>query len=298
MPNLTVTHEAPLELIRQHPALAVDLLRAFTGLAVPDQSEIRLGPNSLNAVIPAEFTADAVVTVSDPGSGRPHIVIVVEPQGRDDDTKRYAWPAYLANVRNAVKCPTAILIVICPDPAEADKCRQVIEMGHPRWDLWPIVIDPLHAPDAEGAGPYLTLFLACLPALDMANPAVARRVLAAILDTGASDADRRKLVTIILKRASRAARQILEDLMTAVEWKDDWVESFVNVGRAEGIAEGRAEGRAETVASELMRLLALRKLGPGKKHLALIAECTDLATLQRWFDRAATAANAKEVFAD
>ena len=302
MPNLTVTHEAPLELIRQHPALAVDLLRAFTGLAVPDQSETRLGPNRLNAVSPAEFTADAVVTVSEPGSGRPQIVIVVEPQGRDDDTKRYAWPAYLANVRSAAKCPTAILIVICPDPAEADKCRQVIEMGHPRWDLWPIVIDPQHVPDAEGAGPYLTLFLACLPALDMADPAVARRVLEAILDTGASGADRRKLVTIILKRASRAARQILEDLMTAVEWKDDWVESFVNVGKAEGIAEGRAEGRAEgkaeAVVSDLMRLLKLRNMHPGKRHMALIAQCTDLATLQRWFDRAATAANAKEVFTD
>jgi hypothetical protein len=40
MPNLTVTHEAPLELIRQHPALAVDLLRAFTGLTVSDQADI------------------------------------------------------------------------------------------------------------------------------------------------------------------------------------------------------------------------------------------------------------------
>jgi len=59
-------------------------------------------------------------------------------------------------------------------------------MGHPGWDLWPIVIDPLHAPDAEGAGAYLTLFLACLPALDMENDGNARRVLAAIRDTGAS----------------------------------------------------------------------------------------------------------------
>jgi hypothetical protein len=88
MPNLTVTHEAPLELIRQHPALAVDLMRAFTGLTVPDPADIRLGPNSLNAVIPAEFTADAVVTVYDPETGDPQVVIVVEPQGRDDETKR------------------------------------------------------------------------------------------------------------------------------------------------------------------------------------------------------------------
>jgi hypothetical protein len=28
MPTLTVTHEAPLELIRQHPSLAAELVRA------------------------------------------------------------------------------------------------------------------------------------------------------------------------------------------------------------------------------------------------------------------------------
>src|ERR1700761_884278 len=121
MPNLTVTHEAPLELIRQHPALAVDLLQAFTGLSVPDQAEIRLGPNSLNAVVPAEFTADAVVIVSDTATGTPGVVVVSEPQGLDDTTKRYACPAYLANVRSAVQCPTAVLIVICPGPREAEK---------------------------------------------------------------------------------------------------------------------------------------------------------------------------------
>jgi hypothetical protein len=56
---------------------------------------------------------------------------------------------------------------------------------HPGLELWPIVIDPEHAPSGEDARPYLLLFLACLPALDMGNPAVARRVLEAIRDTGA-----------------------------------------------------------------------------------------------------------------
>ena len=46
---------------------------------------------------------------------------------------------------------------------------------------------------------YLLLFLACLPALDMESPAVARRVLEAISETGASDAERKTLTTIIQK---------------------------------------------------------------------------------------------------
>jgi hypothetical protein len=298
MPNLTVTHEAPLELIRQHPALAVDLLRAFTGLTVSEKADIRLGPNSLNAIVPAEFTADAVVIVSDPVTNDPQVVIVVEPQGRDDQTKRYAWPAYLANVRSAVKCPTAVLIVICPDPHEAEKCRPVIEMGHPGWDLWPIVIDPQHAPDADGASPYLTLFLACLPALDMTDLSVAERVLAAIRDSGASDADRTRLSVIILKRASAAARQILEDLMQTTEWTDEFVDGYFNRGREQGRKEGIAETAVGTKMSDLLKVLAARDLHPTKKQLSRVAACTDLATLERWFDRSLTAANAAEVFAD
>jgi hypothetical protein len=290
MPNLTVTHEAPLELIRQHPALAVDLLRAFTGLTVSDQADIRLGPNSLNAIAGATFTADAVVVVADPDTGDPQVVIVIEPQGRDDHTKRYAWPSYLANVRSAVKCPTAVLIVICPDSREADKCRQVIEMGHPGWDLYPIVIDPQHAPDADGATPYLTLFLACLPALDLTDKAMAERVLAAIVETGASFANRRKLSAIILKRASAAAQQILEDLMDTVDWKHEFTERFYN--------EGEAKGAIAAKIADIMKVLGVRDLRPTKKQLARMAACTDLPTLDRWFERSLTAATAAEVFAD
>jgi hypothetical protein len=240
------------------------------------------------------------------GNALPNELLISTDNLGADSARFVGRPVYRVSMPNLTVTheappdrPTAVLIVI--DPAEADKCRQVIEMGHPRWDLWPIVIDPLHAPAADGAGPYLTLFLACLPALDMADPAVARRVLAAILDTGASDADRRTLVTIILKRASRAARQILEDLMTAVEWEDDWVEGFVSVGKAEGVAEGEARAEASRVSrrvTDILKLLDAHDLHPAKKQLARVAECKDLATLDRWYDRALRAAHAREVFSD
>jgi hypothetical protein len=152
MPTLTVTHEAPLELIRQHPDLAVDLVRAMTGVLVPDDARADLGPTSLNAVVPAEFTADSVVIVSDWATKKPILVIVVEPQGRDDRTKAYSWPAYLANVREAVQCPRAVLIVVCPDPREAEKCRQVIPMGHPGWTCGPSSSTHCTPPTRRGPG--------------------------------------------------------------------------------------------------------------------------------------------------
>jgi hypothetical protein len=294
MPTLTVTHEAPLELIRQHPDLAVDLVRAMTGVPVPDDARADLGPTRLNAVVPAEFTADSVVIVSDWATKKPVLVIVVEPQGRDDRTKAYSWPAYLANVREAVRCPRAVLIVVCPDPREAEKCRQVIPMGHPGWDLWPIVIDPLHAPDAAGAGPYLILFLACLPALDMESEAGARQVLAAIRDTGASHADRRRLTAIIMNRASSAARQILEDMMSTTEWKDDFIESYVQIG----IEQGLEQGAASTKAQDILKVMDARELKPSQEQRAKITAAAGLAQLDLWFDRALTADTAADVFKD
>jgi hypothetical protein len=128
----------------------------------------------------------------------------------------------------------------------------------------------------------------------MADPAVALRVLTAIRDTGASDADRKELVAIILKRASDAARQILEDLMSTIEWKDDFIEGFVN----EGLAKGRELGAVSAKIADILKVLGARDLHPTKKQLAQVAACADLATLDRWFDRSLTAATAAEVFGD
>jgi hypothetical protein len=237
-------------------------------------------------------------------------VIIIEPQGRDDETKAYSWPAYLANVRSAVKCKTAVLIVICPDAREAEKCRQVIEMGHPGWNLWPLVIDPGHPPADDGTSPYLTLFLATLPAIDMEAEEGARRVLAAIRDTGASASDRKALSTIILKRASAGARKTLEALMAATEWKDDFIESYVNAGLEKGmkqgieqgiekgIEQGIEQGAVKAGGAHLVKLLESRKLGPTQQQLGRVTECTDAEQLDLWFDRALTAATADEVFRD
>lgn len=286
MPNLTVAHEAPLELIKQHPALAVDLLREVAGISLPDGLDVRRGPTSLNQVLPTKYDADSVVVVSDPVTLKPLVAIVIEPQGRDEKTKKFSWPIYITNVRKEVGCESAFLIVVCPDPVEAEKCRAVIRMGHPGLELWPIVIDPKHAPGAEGASPYLLLFLACLPALDMENAAVARRVLQAILDTGASDAERKTLTTVILVRASEDARRLLEGLMSTMEWKSDFVESFVE------------QGHVQTKREDVLKVLDVRGLQPTEEQRARVDASTDLAQLDQWLERSLTATTAAEVFTD
>lgn len=55
------------------------------------------------------------------------------------------------------------------------------------------------------------------------------------------------------------------------------------------IEQGRLEGQLISTRAHLRRALARRQLTPTKDDDARIEACTDLATLERWLDRAATA---------
>jgi hypothetical protein len=140
----------------------------------------------------------------------------------------------------------------------------------------------------------LLLFLACLPALDMDSKAAAARVLDAIRATGASQAERKGLATIILERASQAAQRHLEELMATAEYKNDFIESYVKVGIEQGIQQGAFAEAAE----KLLRLLDGRGLNPTDAQRARVNDSTDLSQLNEWFDRAITASTADDVFKD
>ncbi len=67
---------------------------------------------------------------------------------------------------------------------------------------------------------------------------------------------------------------------------------------ARGEAKGRAKGRAEGEAKMLERLLLKRDLVLTGELRERLAGCEDEALLQRWFDRALTAATLAEIFDD
>ncbi|WP_257456428.1 RpnC/YadD family protein [Archangium lipolyticum] len=62
-------------------------------------------------------------------------------------------------------------------------------------------------------------------------------------------------------------------------------------GRAEGLAEGRLRGRAES----LLRILAARSVHVGDEAQQRILACADVATLDRWLDRALNATHLSDV---
>jgi hypothetical protein len=288
MPSLL--HEGPLDLVREHPEIAVELIRGTTGIELPGELSVSLGPTDMSAVVPVQFLADMVVLITDTAAGEPVLAVIIEPQLRDSETKRYSWPVYVATARRIARCPAAVLLVLCPDPAEAEKCRRPIRTGHPGFDLIPIVIDSAHTPDADGGSPYLTVFAASMGAIDMESEPGARRVLDAMATPSITDTDRLRMTTIILRLASNAARQLLEAMMETGKYEKTFVERIHD--------DGKVDGKVESKVEDVMRLLELRGLAPTEEQRQRVMSSTDLGQLQLWFGRAATASTAAEVFAD
>jgi hypothetical protein len=139
----SIQHEGLVELVRQHPPLGVELLRHVGTFALPAEVTAVLGSEDMSDVTPRSngrptgkpkpqtYTADSVVIVADAVSGERLIAVVIEPQGRASDDKNQSWPVYATTARKANKCPRAVLVVACWDPAEADGCRRIIATGHP-----------------------------------------------------------------------------------------------------------------------------------------------------------------------
>jgi hypothetical protein len=292
----SVTHEAPIELIRQHPGLAVELLQAMSDVDLPSDIAVSLGPTDLSEVVPVKFLADAVVVVADKATGEAALVIIIEPQGRDDPTKEFSWPVYVTVTRRHLQCQRAFLLVICPDPAEAEKCRRLISTGHPGFDLRPEVIGPLNAPGVGSASPYLAIFAAFMGAMNLEEDQGARAFLTAVRESGAGVADRKRLSTIMLNLASDAARRRLETMMTTMEWKSDFIEGFVQEGLQKGIQQGLQQGEVKAKSEDVLKVIDSRAINLTAEQREQVTSCTDIAQLDEWFDSALTADTAADIF--
>jgi hypothetical protein len=284
----SITHEASIELIRQHPPLAAELVRLMTGVPLPgdDAVHVSLGSGDASNVIPAEHRADIVTVITDKVTRAPLMIVIVEPQGRGDRAKRFSWPAYLANLHDAHQCENAVLIVICWDEAEAMKCREAIPMGHPGYVLVPIVIGPHSSPEPRDGSPWLTLLTGAIGAIDLSTDDGCRTVLNAIAAADTDISVRRNLSTIMLGTASHAARARLEALMATTEFKSEFIDGI----------EARAAARAE--AKSLLIILRSRGLRLTDEQRDLVTACLDAGQLEQWIDRAATATSVDEVFKD
>src|SRR3954453_4577326 len=135
MPSMA--HEILVDLFKNRPSLAAEILVEGLGVSLPAYSEARVASADLTEIQPAEYRADVVVLLFQDGTPVP--VVIIEVQLAIDSQKPLSWPAYVTVSRAVHGCPAALLVV-APDPAVAGWCAEPIETGVPGFVLRPPVL--------------------------------------------------------------------------------------------------------------------------------------------------------------
>jgi hypothetical protein len=276
-------HEILIELFRGDGRLAAELLRTCAGYRV-DHARVDLGSVDLSQVASTEYRADAVAILRD-HENRPVTGVIVEVQRRIDRDKLWTWPVYVATLRAKLCCP-AVLLVVAPTPEVAAWARRAIDLGHPRFQLVPIVVDFHDIPRVcdRDAASYLPE-LAVLSALAHPELEIAEIAIEAIQQF---PEERSRLYwDVIMKGLPTNLRQNLEARMLHYEYQTDFARKYYGQGLEEGRLKGQQEGRQEgreqgqgdglrTAVIALARA-KLRTVAPD--DLARIAAITDLCLL-------------------
>ena len=289
MPSMS--HEVFVDLFKNRPSLAAEVLIELLGVSLPSYTEARLASADLTEIQPAEYRADAVVVLLD--GDVPVRVIIVEVQLAVDPRKRLSWPAYVTVSRAIHGCPAGLLVV-APEPVVAGWCAEPIETGVPRFVLYPPVLDRSAVPvitDPEEAArrPELGVLSAMAHGKSEQGLTIAAAVLPAL--RGLDDDRARLYYDLVYTSLHEAARYALEVLMKGYEYQGDFARRYVAQGRAEGRTEGRTEGLTEGTAHSLLTVLRVRGIAvPDAVRERILAE-KDPERLERWLEKAAVASS-------
>jgi hypothetical protein len=288
MPSMA--HEILVDLFKNRPSLAAEILVEVLGLSLPAYTEARLASIDLTEIKPAEYRADVVVLLLD--GDVPVRVLIVEVQLAVDPRKRLSLPAYVTVSRAIHGCPAGLLVV-APDPIVAAWCAEPIETGVPGFVLTPpvlrraaipVVTDPAvaarrpelavlsvmaHGETEQGA----TIAGALLPALD-----------------GLDDDRARFYYDLVYNSLNDAARRALETMMKGYDYQSEFAKKYV--------AQGRDEGEVAANARAVLTVLRVRGIAmPDAARERILAQ-KDPARLERWLEKAAIAASVAEVLDD
>lgn len=239
-------HEILLQLFRNRPQLAPNLMRDVLDVPLPEYTDVKIGCADLTEVQPTEYRADLVLSLSD---GVSTLGLIVEVQLSRDDRKHFVWPAYVANLRARWRCPVCLLVV-CTDSAVARWAAKPVQLGcknmfAPRIlspDLVPEILDAVDA----ALDPELTVLSAMAHGHDT-DVAKAARIAALAQGVSAGlDAERSRLyLDLVINSVSEAVRKVLAQTMLPFkyEYQSDFAKHYV--------AEGRAQGRLAVLTRQL-----------------------------------------------
>lgn len=305
MPSMS--HEVLVELFKNRPSLAVELLKEAFGVEVPPYEEATVTAQNLTEIRPPEYRADLVIKLLH--KGKPVWIVIVEVQLTIDPAKRFAWPVYIAVDREVYQCPT-LLLVVAPDPDVAAWCEEPIKLGVPEFVLKPPVlrgdrIPKVTDPMAAMRRPELALLSAMAYGDSDEVVDIGR---AALEGFSTLDEKLAAFYTDILYNAiNEAARRVLEVKMKGYVWTSPWARELIQRGRDEGLKDGVKLGRDEGVklgrdeglklaARSLSTVLRARGIDvPEQARQRILAE-QDIGVIERWLERAVTAVTLADVF--
>jgi hypothetical protein len=280
-------HEAIIELFRNRPILAAELLAEVFSVVLPRFTEARIESADLSNVVPEELRADLLVLLLD---GEPVLVIIVEAQLHFDREKTFTWPSYVIGAHARFRCH-ASLLVVCPDEALAARLARPIVFGPGDSKLTPFVLGPQGIPMVtEVAQAQARPELAVLSAMAHGKTDAGLDVVMAAFQASAGvEGDKRKALyaDLVLNSAGEAARRALEALMMKnYEYQSDFARKYFAEGRTEGRLEGlkplfeRRLGRALTTAEKARLSARVQEQGP--EHIGnLVLDLTSEA-LAAW----------------
>ena len=289
MPSMA--HEILVDLFKNRPSLAAEILVEVLGISLPAYTEARIASADLTEIQPAEYRADVVVLLLH--DDNPVRVVIVEVQLAIDPQKRLSWPAYATVSRAIHGCPAALLIV-APDPAVAGWCAEPIEIGIPGFILRPPVLSRSAVPVVTDPGdaarrPELAVLSALAHGESAQGATIASVVLPAI--QGLDEERSRFYYDLVYNSLNEAARRALETMMKGYEYQSDFAKKYVAQGRAEGLTEGLTKGRTEEAARAVLTVLRVRGLVvPDEVRERILAQ-KDPERLERWLEKAAVAAS-------
>ncbi|WP_437810991.1 hypothetical protein [Sorangium sp. So ce1078] len=290
----SVTHEALVELFKNRPTLAAEMLQDALGQPVPAFTEARVESSDRAEIVPADRRADVIVVLLVGEQQRPAMAIVVEVQLGVDPDKPYVWLVYLSQTRSRHRCPTRLLVVTT-EPEMVRWCVRPIDTGHPGLTLTPLVLGPegvpvVTDPEQAKAAPEVVVLSAMAHGHSEAGEAIGVAFLAA---AAGLDEERRAVYgDLVLSSLSAAARRTLEAMMKGgYEFQSEFARSYV----AKGVEKGRQEASVETKAHAVLAVLEARGLEVPADVRERVLASTDLVELDRWLRRAAVASDAREI---
>jgi hypothetical protein len=282
----SLTHEILVDLFRNRPTMAPELLREVLDRPVPAFREARIESTDLTEIIPANRRADLLVLLVDEQQ-RPVLGIVVEVQLSEDADKPYVWPVYITHSRARHRCPTWLLVVTIT-PKMARWCSREIDTGHPGWGLTPIVLGPTGIPvvtdvEAARARPEVCVLSAMAHGQGEQGEAIGEAFLEA--RGKLSDELRAFYADVVLSSLNEAARRRLEAMLKAgYEYQSEFARTYV------------AQGKVEAKAQDVIAVLDARELEVPPDVRERILGSADLAELDRWIRRAAVVSEASQLF--